>query len=307
MKPGLTGCTIAINALSLDYCLGPCVESMLPVCDEVIVSDGGSTDGTREFLDEWAAREPKLRILSHPESLWPDNDQVGNNWINACRKEARYEMFHWQDADEVLDPSSFDEMRRAVALKEPRIFNYVNFWYDSFHTVQWGDGLKEHLKPSWQWCPVHGENPPGYVNERHTIKSHPSLITYHYSALRRREAFIAKCKVIGKRHAFGYNDQPLMQSERTGESFMPLYEERMSRLQPFEGRHPDVIKPWLQERGWATEPPETLPAEIEIAIEKRADHLDVDGVEKIPIPDVAVPPKRFRGDFLDSRGKPMPI
>lgn len=301
---GLACCTITINCIELDYPFEACVQSMLPVADEVIVSDAGSRDGTREFLDEWALREPKLRILSHPESLWPDSDQVGNNWINACRMEARYDMFHWQDADEVLDPCSFDEMRRAVELREPRIFNYTNFWYDAWHLVPWGDSMKEHMKPTHMWCPVHGENPPGYVNERYALPRHPSLITYHYSALRKREAFIAKCKAIGKRHAFGYADQPLMQSERTGESFMPLYEERMSRLEPFTGRHSEVIKPWLRARGWDTEPPATLEPEIVAHVQKMADHLDVDGVELVAPP---APPRRYRGDFLDMRGKPLPL
>lgn len=34
---------------------------------EVIVADGGSGDGTREALDSWAARDPRVRVIENPE------------------------------------------------------------------------------------------------------------------------------------------------------------------------------------------------------------------------------------------------
>lgn len=248
--PGVTGLTIAKNWIELDYPGFLTIESMLPVCDEILVSDGGSSDGTLERLLEWASIEPKLRIMRHPESLWPDSDQVGNSWINTVRKQARYQMTLWLDADEVLDPSGYDEIREAANLREARIFNYVNFWMDAQHTTPWGDGRKLHLQRADQFIHVHGENPPEWVDVRTDAKTHPSLVSYHYSALRKQEAFIAKCKVIGKRHAFGFADQPLIQAEKTGESFMPLYKDRCENMRAFDGNHPAFMAEWLRERGW---------------------------------------------------------
>jgi hypothetical protein len=204
-------------------------------------------------------------------------------------------MFYWQDGDECLDPAGFAEIRRAVDLREARIFHYTNFWRDAQHTTLWGDGMKLHLKPTDQWMPVHGKNPVGYVDERHCVKTHPSLITYHYSALRRQDAFIAKQKRIGWRHAFGYADQPLMQAERTGESFMPLYRDRWQNSKWFEGQHPEVMHEWLLAHGWKisdVEPEELVPIAKVTPVE--------------PPPEPPKPAERFRHDWMDARGKWTP-
>jgi len=65
MKPGLSTIIPVQDCISQDYCLRECIESVLPVSDEVVVADWNSSDSTLEFLQEWASREPRIRIVQY--------------------------------------------------------------------------------------------------------------------------------------------------------------------------------------------------------------------------------------------------
>jgi len=75
---------------------------------EVIVTDGRSTDGTREILDRMAAGDPRLRVLDNPEQITP---VALNRAIAACRGEIVVRF----DAHAVMAP---DYVRRCVELLE---------------------------------------------------------------------------------------------------------------------------------------------------------------------------------------------
>lgn len=65
----LSGYTTCWNGIERDYPLVPCIEQLLSFCDELVVADGGSRDGSLEFLRAWQARDPRLRIVEHPVDM----------------------------------------------------------------------------------------------------------------------------------------------------------------------------------------------------------------------------------------------
>jgi glycosyltransferase involved in cell wall biosynthesis len=59
------------EARFIERCLDSIRASPYPGRLEIIVADGMSTDGTRDLLDETAARDPRLRIVDNPGRITP--------------------------------------------------------------------------------------------------------------------------------------------------------------------------------------------------------------------------------------------
>lgn len=90
--------------------LGRCLDSILSqTCGdfEVLVVDDGSTDGSGELCDEYAARDARIRVI-HQENagLGP----ARNTGIDA----ARGEIFAFIDGDDWILPTMFEKMVGAM-------------------------------------------------------------------------------------------------------------------------------------------------------------------------------------------------
>ena len=135
LKRGLSGIVPVRNNYHLDYLAVQAVESLLPVCDEVIVVDAQSTDGTREFFLALSEADPKVRVVDFPWTNPVKDTWLMVNWIAAARHHLRYDMQIQLDADEVLHPDGYPEIRRCVAERGARWVRRVNFWSDAQHEL----------------------------------------------------------------------------------------------------------------------------------------------------------------------------
>ena len=113
--PTLSGYTTTLNCLDNKYPYTQSIKSMLGFCDQVVVVDGGSTDGTWEQLEEWAKEEPRLTIKkndidwTHPRFAVFDGKQKASA-RNLCVGE-----YCWQqDADEVVHEADYDKIKRLL-------------------------------------------------------------------------------------------------------------------------------------------------------------------------------------------------
>ena len=252
----LSGYTVIRNARDLDYCVVECIQSMLPVCDEVLVCDSESTDGTFEMLTTWAKVERKLRVISR---AWPNpkgDPQFFINWLNDTRQQVKHQMCLELDADEILHESSYPEIRASADRQECRSFHRLNFWGDAQHTCPPGVVCSDsvaRLGPSDLWQP--SDAPCEHEWQAEIVKQAypgPSLVIGHYGFLRRREAFFAKSKVMHGGY-FNTYDPRLAAAEQTGKPWHIDGFEFNDKLIPFTGTHPRVALGWLKERGYSHE------------------------------------------------------
>ena len=96
-----------------------CIESMLPVCDEIIILDSLSTDRTKEICHSYDVTFKEQPFLGHVEQKNKAIEFASNDFILSL------------DADEALTPELQDQILRfkenptSDALKFNRLTRYV--------------------------------------------------------------------------------------------------------------------------------------------------------------------------------------
>jgi glycosyltransferase involved in cell wall biosynthesis len=241
------------NGNELDFCWRECIQSLLPVCDMVSVSDGESTDGTQEEIREWMTREPKIVLNVYP---WPDpkgHPDWWVEWINYNRVHCRGDWEFQLDADEILHEKSCDSIRRFIEENKRRsaIVTRWNFWRDHRHLIPEGECLGKHvirLAPLDVWMPSDGFHPNG--NEAAMMSKKTDIEIYHYGFIRKRGPFFKKERLL-QGYFFNSYDERLVKAAQRDGNWMddPGVTAYASHPVPYDGDHPSVIKPWLQERG----------------------------------------------------------
>ena len=92
-------------------CIAKCLDSILAQDHtdfEVVVSDNASTDRTPEILQEYAAKDERIRLL-----LRNRNVGIIENF-NGLVHQARGEFFRWVGADDWLEPSYASDCLNAL-------------------------------------------------------------------------------------------------------------------------------------------------------------------------------------------------
>lgn len=112
----ISGYTTTYNCMENDYPFIESISSMLGFCDEVIVVDAGSTDGTWEELEALEAVYDNLVIHRQPR------DRTKRRWaidfdgrLKALARSMCSKAFCWQqDSDEVVHEQDYDNIRKLV-------------------------------------------------------------------------------------------------------------------------------------------------------------------------------------------------
>jgi len=249
----LGGVVCIRNGNELDFCWREAIESLLPVCDEVVVCDGESTDGTQEQIRDWVKREPKLKLCVYP---WPDpkgDIDFWVNWLNYAREHLTTQWHFQLDADEILSEKSYDEIRMFINRWERRTANCTrwNFWKDHRHLIPEGHCLGKQvirLAPADMWLPSDGCHENG--NEAVSLKIDTHIQIFHYGFLRKRDKFFKKEQLL-QTYFFDYYD-PRLKDAESRDKWMEEIKgvDWIKYLEPYDGEHPKVIHQWLRDRGY---------------------------------------------------------
>jgi len=146
--PAISGYTTTLNCIDNQYPYEQSIESMLGFCTEVVVLDGGSSDGTWQRLEKLALENERL-IIHKIERDWSDSRFAvfDGDQKAAARKLCTNEYCWQQDADEVVHENDYQKIIN-IAKQFPKNVDLVSLPVIEY----WGSENKIRLDINpWKW------------------------------------------------------------------------------------------------------------------------------------------------------------
>lgn len=252
----ISGFSFVRNAVDLYYPVVESIRSILPLCDEVVIAAGDSSDGTTELLR--GIGDPKIKII---ETVWDPkqfvhgatNAQQTNIALDACTGDWAV----YVQADEVIHeddlPILRDSLERYLDDKrvEGLLFDYLHFYgdYDHYQTshgwyrreiraVRTGIGAR-----SWKSAQGFRRN-----GEKMHVK-HSGARIFHYGWVRPPERMTRKTHSFVTLH---WGRQAA--DEKFPDKNQPFDYGRLHGRARFTGTHPAVMKERIAQMHWRVQP-----------------------------------------------------
>jgi glycosyltransferase involved in cell wall biosynthesis len=111
------GVTVVVPACNVERYLGPCLDSVIAQsvwadC-RVLVIDDGSTDGTADVADDYAARHPSISVVHQPNA-GPGAGAARNRGLDLVQTEFVYFL----DGDDELAPGAIEALREGLVAED---------------------------------------------------------------------------------------------------------------------------------------------------------------------------------------------
>ncbi|GHS86747.1 hypothetical protein FACS1894201_07750 [Bacteroidia bacterium] len=248
----ISGFTFVRNAVKYDYPVIEAINSILPLCDELIVCLGASDDGTAALLESITSH--KLKII---HSVWDDSLRKGgrvlaeetNKAFDAIASDSDWAVYI--QADEVIHEKYISIIRQGMEqylndkTVDCLVLNYLHF-YGNYHYV--GDSR------NWYRREIR------IIRNDHTIRSYRDAqgfrrkneklngklldaYVYHYGWVRNPHFLTAK--QVGFEKLYKPDDTKLTVKQDE------LYDYRkVASLKLFTGDHPAVMQKRINAMDW---------------------------------------------------------
>lgn len=251
----VSGFVIINQAIRFDYPVVEAIESILPLCDEVVVAVGDGDDGTRELIAGMAT--DKIRII---DTVWDPSLREGGKVLAVETNKAYAAISPQADwaiyiqGDEVMHEDGHEEVRRAMAehLDDASVDGLL-FRYRHFY------GSYDFVGASDRW----------YANEVRVVRACPTIRSFRDAQgfrIRNNE-LLRVVPLDAWIHHYGWVKPPkIMQDKQVafnklwhsddwverhivGEDVFQ-YERHIRSLHRFDGTHPQPMKRRIDAMNW---------------------------------------------------------
>ena len=250
----VSGFTFIRNAIKYDYPIVEAIQSILPLCDEVIVAIGNSDDDTLQLIHNI---DPKIRII---ETTWDDTLREGGRVLAVETDKAFAAISNDSDwafyiqGDEVIHEKYHSTILAAMHKYkddfnvEGLLFNYKHF-YGSYDYV--GSSLSWYLdeirivrnrNDIFSYRDAQGFRK--LPNEKLNVKRIDAFV-YHYGWVKSPEVMQKKQETF---HKMWHDDKWLEDNVIQAVEFD--YESHIDQLTIFSETHPLVMQKRISDKNW---------------------------------------------------------
>lgn len=227
------------------------LDSVVSYAYEIIIVDGGSTDGSLELIKQYQSRFPKIRLFEMKQTGLPYSDDWNESLIrNFMIAQATGRWIANIDADEIFDDRFFTELPSLMSHNEVNVYQFpiVNFWGNPW-TVRvnalkderwsndvirlWRNGIGIKYEPKKHHCFLTFQDGRSIWSEPRVRSSVP-IYHYHYAFGKRIKHNDNRRGDLNVREGVGEPDW----SYRHGEYEICTI--------PFQGQHPSIVQYYLQ-------------------------------------------------------------
>ena len=250
----VSGFTFIRNAVLLDYPIVAAIQSILPLCDEVVVAVGNSTDDTLGLIQNI---DPKVRII---QTTWDDtlreNGRVlaveTDKALAAINPEADWAIYI--QGDEVMHEADHPEILKAMTRflhdqdVDGLLFDYLHF-YGSYDYIgvsnNWYKKEIRVVKPGRGIFSFRDAQGFRKTPDQKLKVAPAKARVFHYGWVKDPQAMQRKQESF---HKLWHDDAWLEKNIKVATAFD--YEDNIHELARFEGTHPQWIAPRIAARNW---------------------------------------------------------
>ncbi len=250
----VSGFTFIRNAVLLDYPIVAAIQSILPLCDEIVVAVGNSTDDTLGLIQNI---DPKVRII---QTTWDDtlreNGRVlaveTDKALAAINPEADWAIYI--QGDEVMHEADHPEILKAMTRfqhdqdVDGLLFDYLHF-YGSYDYIgvsnNWYKKEIRIIKPGRGIFSFRDAQGFRKTPDQKLKVAPANARVFHYGWVKDPQAMQRKQESF---HKLWHDDAWLEKNIKVATAFD--YEDHIHELARFEGTHPQWIAERIVERNW---------------------------------------------------------
>lgn len=247
------------NAIKHDYCVEASILSLVPFCDQIVVLDCQSDDGTLDILHRLAKQHKNIQIYEN--IAWncaPNYDRLrilANVGINLLKTDWHFMI----QADEVLHEMSIPVIKAAVEqlksddiaffIRRPHIFGNMDHHISHELPVMRKPASDRVIRLGRKHHQAVGDAESIFAN-RVTNDLLEHIVLFHYGYVRKNSVNLSKA--IEMQSWFnGPNstvDQRLVEMQKKDNVFRPDAFFAWNELTRLKIDHPACAKSWVDER-----------------------------------------------------------